>query len=80
MLRSLVPADRASPSPASPRAALDPDRNDVRAERRDEAGPLVIGAITQLWGVRIGFLACGGIALILVVVLALQRPQKDSSQ
>ncbi len=29
----------------------------------DMIGPLAIGALTQLAGVRIGFVACGGVAL-----------------
>ncbi len=35
----------------------------------DMVGPLLIGLLTQLYGVRIGFVACGSVALILLLVL-----------
>ncbi len=35
----------------------------------DMVGPLLIGLLTQLYGIRIGFVACGSVALILVLVL-----------
>lgn len=36
----------------------------------DMVGPLLIGALTQAFGVRIGFVSCGTLALVLLVVLA----------
>ena len=41
----------------------------------DMLGPLAIGAITQTWGVRVGFIACGGAALAVVALLAWRRPR-----
>ena len=41
----------------------------------DMLGPLAIGAITQAWGVRVGFIACGGAALAVVALLAWRRPR-----
>jgi MFS family permease len=35
----------------------------------DMVGPLLVGALTQLFGVRIGFVTCGAIAVMLLVVL-----------
>ena len=37
----------------------------------DMVGPLVIGALTQAFGVRVGFVSCGTLAFGLLVVLAL---------
>lgn len=39
-------------------------------ELGDMVGPLAIGAITQLFGVRTGFVTCGALALICVAALA----------
>lgn len=36
----------------------------------DMVGPLLIGALTQAFGVRIGFVSCGALALALLVMLA----------
>ena len=36
----------------------------------DMVGPLLIGALTQAFGVRTGFVSCGTLALVLLVVLA----------
>ena len=36
----------------------------------DMVGPLLVGALTQAFGVRIGFVTCGTLALILLVLLA----------
>ena len=41
----------------------------------DMLGPLAIDAITQAWGVRVGFIACGGAALAVRALLALRRPR-----
>ena len=41
----------------------------------DMLGPLAVGAITQAWGVRVGFIACGGAALAVVALLAWRRPR-----
>ena len=35
----------------------------------DMVGPLLVGALTQAFGVRIGFVACGTLALILLLLL-----------
>jgi MFS family permease len=40
----------------------------------DMVGPLVIGALTQLFGVRAGFVSCGAVALVLLGVLARATP------
>ncbi len=40
----------------------------------DMLGPLAIGAITQACGVRVGFVACGSAALVVVALLAVRRP------
>lgn len=39
-------------------------------ELGDMIGPLLVGAITQYFGVRIGFVACAALALLLVATLA----------
>lgn len=36
----------------------------------DMMGPLLIGLITQFFGVRVGFVSCGAIALVLLAMLA----------
>ena len=36
----------------------------------DMVGPLLVGALTQFFGVRAGFVSCGGIALVLVGLCA----------
>jgi MFS family permease len=36
----------------------------------DMVGPLLVGALTQFFGVRVGFVSCGALAFLLVVVLA----------
>ncbi len=36
----------------------------------DMVGPLLIGTLTQAFGVRVGFVSCGALALVLLVVLA----------
>jgi hypothetical protein len=33
-------------------------------------GPLTVGALTQLFGVRVGFVACGALALLALPFLA----------
>ncbi len=38
----------------------------------DMVGPLLVGALTQLFGVRVGFVSCGAVALVLVAALARQ--------
>jgi MFS family permease len=42
-------------------------------ELGDMVGPLAIGLLTQLFGVRIGFVVCGGVALLLLAILATSR-------
>ena len=39
----------------------------------DMLGPLAIGALTQAFGVRVGFVVCGGAALATVGLLAIRR-------
>jgi hypothetical protein len=36
-------------------------------------GPLLIGALTQFFGVRVGFVICGVLALLFLVALARSR-------
>ncbi|TCT10237.1 MFS transporter [Paralcaligenes ureilyticus] len=36
----------------------------------DMAGPLLVGLITQFFGVRVGFVTCGTVALLLLIFLA----------
>lgn len=36
----------------------------------DMVGPVLIGLLTQLYGVRVGFVACGGLALVFLLLLA----------
>ena len=36
----------------------------------DMIGPLLVGALTQFFGVRVGFVSCGAVALVLLVALA----------
>jgi hypothetical protein len=45
----------------------------------DMVGPLLIGLLTQFFGVRIGFVTCGALALVLVVALAGSRALAASS-
>jgi MFS transporter, ACDE family, multidrug resistance protein len=40
-------------------------------ELGDMIGPLMVGAITQWWGVRAGFVACGAVAVLLLALLTL---------
>jgi MFS family permease len=42
----------------------------------DMIGPLVIGALTQFFGVRVGFVSCGVLALLFLAVLARTQPLK----
>ncbi len=44
-------------------------------ELGDMLGPLVIGAVTQAWGVRVGFVVCGVAAFVGAVLLAIRRPR-----
>jgi MFS transporter, ACDE family, multidrug resistance protein len=39
----------------------------------DMVGPLLIGLLTQLYGVRVGFVACGSLALACLFILAMSR-------
>lgn len=39
----------------------------------DMIGPLLIGALTQFFGVRVGFVTCGVLAVLLVIALARSR-------
>jgi MFS family permease len=47
----------------------------------DMIGPLLIGLLTQFFGVRIGFVTCGALALVFLIALArsqtLTAPQKS---
>lgn len=36
----------------------------------DMVGPVLIGLLTQLYGVRVGFVACGGLAFVFLLLLA----------
>ena len=36
----------------------------------DMVGPLLVGGLTQFFGVRVGFVSCGAVAVVLLVVLA----------
>ena len=40
----------------------------------DMVGPLLVGALTQFFGVRAGFVSCGAVALALLGVLARATP------
>jgi MFS transporter, ACDE family, multidrug resistance protein len=39
----------------------------------DMIGPLLIGAVTQFFGVRVGFVSCGVLALVFLFALARSR-------
>jgi len=39
----------------------------------DMTGPLLIGLITQIFGVRVGFVSCGALALLFLLLLARSR-------
>jgi MFS family permease len=39
----------------------------------DMVGPLVVGSLTQAFGVRVGFVSCGILALVLLVLLVKSR-------
>lgn len=39
----------------------------------DMAGPLLIGLLTQVYGVRAGFITCGSLAIVFMLLLALSR-------
>ena len=36
----------------------------------DMVGPLLLGLVTQFYGVRVGFVSCGMLALLLLLALA----------
>ena len=36
----------------------------------DMVGPVLVGGLTQFFGVRVGFVTCGAVALVLLVILA----------
>ena len=38
-------------------------------ELGDMVGPLLIGLLTQFYGVRVGFVACGALALVFLALL-----------
>lgn len=40
----------------------------------DMVGPLLVGALTQFFGVRVGFVSCGAVALVLLGMLARRTP------
>ena len=42
-------------------------------ELGDMVGPLLIGLLTQFYGVRVGFVACGGLALVFLLILVASR-------
>jgi len=42
-------------------------------ELGDMVGPLIVGALTQFFGVRFGFVSCGILALVLLVLLVKSR-------
>jgi MFS family permease len=43
-------------------------------ELGDMVGPLMVGAITSIWGVRAGFVVCGSVAILLLGLFVLVRP------
>lgn len=43
----------------------------------DMVGPLLIGLLTQLYGVRVGFVTCGALALLALPFLARRRSNSD---
>lgn len=45
----------------------------------DMVGPLLVGALTQFFGVRVGFVTCGAGAVVLLVVLARSPAVLESS-
>lgn len=45
----------------------------------DMVGPLMIGLLTQFFGVRVGFLTCGALALILLMLLTRSRTFERST-
>ena len=45
----------------------------------DMVGPLLIGALTQFFGVRAGFVSCGALALVLLLLLAAFGSAKPSA-
>jgi MFS family permease len=40
----------------------------------DMAGPLLIGLLTQVAGVRVAFVTCGALAAVLLIALARSEP------
>jgi MFS family permease len=46
----------------------------------DMVGPLAVGALTQFYGVRVGFVACGSVAGLLVVLLARSARWRRSAE
>ena len=44
----------------------------------DMIGPLLVGALTQFFGVRVGFVTCGAVALAFVVLLSRAKEFKPS--
>ena len=36
----------------------------------DMVGPVLVGGLTQFFGVRVGFVTCGAVAVVLLVILA----------
>ena len=46
----------------------------------DMVGPLLIGLLTQMYGVRIGFVSCGAVALILLLMLVRFRRVEPVAQ
>ena len=46
----------------------------------DMVGPLLVGALTQFFGVRTGFLTCGALALFFVITLVRSPSLRDTSR
>jgi len=45
----------------------------------DMIGPLLIGLLTQLYGVRVGFVTCGALALLFLFILSRSRTFKSAN-
>lgn len=46
----------------------------------DMTGPLLIGLLTQVYGVRVGFVSCGGLALLSLFLLARSRSFRPAGE
>jgi MFS family permease len=46
----------------------------------DMTGPLLVGLLTQFFGVRVGFVACGAVALVLLGILSRSSGMKPVNE